>query len=225
MRKTIYKLKQKIKSILTNDKKEKRHSLVGAAINWKLKQQFQINFLKSQGIKPEDVFLDIGCGTLRGGIPIIEYLDQGNYFGIDIRDNVIKEAKKELKEENLNTKEPTILKFDDFKFLELDSKFDKILAFSVLIHLKDDIVNDCMQFVSKYLKTNESVFYANVNYGDRPDGSWSGFPVVFRSFDFYKNLAKKYGMTVSELGDLKSHGHLSGDKLSDRQMLLAFTIN
>lgn len=43
----------------------------------------QLAFLRDQGLRPEHRLLDIGCGALRAGIHLIDYLDPGHYFGID----------------------------------------------------------------------------------------------------------------------------------------------
>ncbi|WP_397362215.1 class I SAM-dependent methyltransferase [Olleya sp. R77988] len=223
MKKTIKSFKKKIKSILKLDVKEKRHELVGSSSNWKVKQRFQIDFLRKNGLNPGDLFLDIGCGTLRGGMPIIKFLNNAKYHGIDIRENVILEAKNEIKEERLIKKEPTVLSFSDFDTLKFDKNFDKILAFSVLIHLEDAILDKCLKFVSQHL-SDDGVFFANVNYGNNSDGKWLEFPVLFRSFDFYTEKAKKYSMTVEEVGQLKDFGHITEDKLSDEQMILAFKL-
>lgn len=215
--------KKKIKALLKLDVKEKRHRLVGSAKNWKIKRRFQIDFLRKKGLKPDDLFLDIGCGTLRGGIPIIKFLNKGLYHGIDIRENVIAEAKNEVQEEKLNKKEPTVISFNDFDTLSFDKKFDKILAFSVLIHLEDTILNKCLNFVSKHLSKN-GVFYANVNYGSNVDAKWLEFPVLFRSYDFYDRIAEQNNMIVEEVGMLQDFGHVTVDKLSDQQMILAFNL-
>ena len=66
------------------DKKAERHALVGPGHLWKEKRDWQMGFLLNHGLSPSDHFLDVGCGTLRGGIPIIEYLDPGNYTGFDV---------------------------------------------------------------------------------------------------------------------------------------------
>jgi hypothetical protein len=42
------------------------------------------------------VLVDLGCGTLRGGIPIIEYLDADSYIGVDVREEAIEEARRFL---------------------------------------------------------------------------------------------------------------------------------
>ena len=44
-------------------------------------RRFQIAFLKERGLVPSSQLLEIGCGPLTGGIPIIEYLEPGNYVG------------------------------------------------------------------------------------------------------------------------------------------------
>ncbi|MEP5104253.1 MAG: class I SAM-dependent methyltransferase, partial [Ekhidna sp.] len=95
-----------------------------------MKQKFQIDFLKEMGLKPQNTLLDIGCGTLRGGIPIIQFLEEEKYFGIDVREKVIEEAFKELREEKLEHKKPNIEVFSDFKELNYEHSFDIIFAFS-----------------------------------------------------------------------------------------------
>ena len=62
-------------------KKKRRHGMVGPPYLWKMKREFQIKFLTDMDLKPDHYLLDLGCGTLRGGIPIIEYLEIGHYFG------------------------------------------------------------------------------------------------------------------------------------------------
>src|SRR5437868_3523477 len=45
--------------------------------------QIQFEILKRQGCMPDSKVLEIGCGCLNAGIPIIKYLERGNYVGID----------------------------------------------------------------------------------------------------------------------------------------------
>src|SRR5436305_12939026 len=90
-------VKRKIESF-TQTPSERRHSLAGHARLWKLKRDFQIQFLLQAGLQPYQCLLEIGFGTLRGGIPIIQYLDEAHYTGTEIRRRVFEEAKKELLE-------------------------------------------------------------------------------------------------------------------------------
>src|SRR3954454_18505863 len=87
----------------------RRHTLVGPPEVWKEKRAFQIRFLVAQGLEPQTSLVDIGCGTLRGGVPIIEYLDAGGYSGVDVRAEVESEARAELEQHGLAAKRPTLV--------------------------------------------------------------------------------------------------------------------
>ena len=201
---------------------ERRHSLVGPVYLWKMKRDFQIEYLKSVGLKPDHYLLDLGCGTLRGGIPIIKYLQKGHYVGIESREHILDEGKKELLRYELNDKEPLLILSDDIATITLNINFDFIFAFSVLIHMEDKILNDCLDFVQRHLK-NSGVFYANVNIGEQEDGSWQGFPVVWRSLDFYEVSGSHHGLIVTDVGTLESFGHHSGSISQDSQRMIRFT--
>ncbi|WP_339634540.1 class I SAM-dependent methyltransferase [Bizionia echini] len=189
-----------------------------------MKQDFQIQFLKGQGMQASDTILDVGCGTLRGGIPIIEFLDIGHYYGLEVRKHVLNEGKKELKVLKLEYKKPNLISFTNFSDLQINVQFQFVFAFSVLIHFENHIAESCFEFVSQHLK-QDGVFYANVNIGNVPDGNWQGFPVVYRSINFYEDLANKNNMRLQQLGDLKSLGHVSGKDGSDKQIMLKMVKN
>lgn len=217
IRKTVGVVRKKLKAI-TQTPAERRHALVGPAHLWKMKQDFQIQFLQSHGLQPFHKLIDIGCGTLRGGIPIIDFLDKDNYYGVDVRSKVIEEGLKELDKFKLQHKNPTVQTFDHFQNLEFKVKFDYMFAFSVLIHLEDKIAMACFEFAGKYLGS-DGVFYANVNIGKNEDGKWQGFPIVFRSKDFYESMANENGLTIKQIGTLKELGHDSGQELADQQVM------
>ncbi|MCP4148294.1 MAG: methyltransferase [bacterium] len=202
----------------------RRHSLVGPAQLWKMKRDFQIAFLKKSGLKQEHALLDLGCGTLRGGIPLIEYLDTGNYMGLDSREKIIEEAKKELLTANLAHKEPILKINTDFQTLLVENKFAYIWAFSVLIHMDDDTLRKCVAFIATHLETN-GIFYANVNIGAHQEGKWQGFPIVWRTLEFYRKIAEKNNLTVEDIGPLKELGHHSGSEAQDTQRMLKFKKN
>lgn len=214
----VAKIINKLQRMFTNTNPD-RHDLVGPLNHWQLKRAFQFDFLVAMGLKRSDYFLDIGCGTLRGGIPIIDFLDTGNYTGIDIRKRVLKEAKKELKLHNLSTRNPVILHFKFFEELTFPRKFDVILAFSVLIHMDDTTVAKCFEFVAKNL-SQQGVFYANVNINSKEAASWQGFPVMFKEMEFYNELASSFHLTIEDLGTLLSLGHSSGEFDQDNQRML-----
>ena len=196
-----------------------------------MKRAWQIHFLKSQGLKPEHRLLDIGCGTLRGGIPLIDYLDAGHYAGCDVRPEALEEGRKELADAGLEAKRPALVCGDDFAATAAaldaavpggDATYDFLWAYSVLIHMKDEILDDCLRFAAGRL-ADGGVFYANVNLGERDDGGWQKFPVVWRTLEFYRSVAARHGLAVAEIGTVADHGHVSGNKLGDAHRLLKIT--
>ena len=204
---------------MAQSKKQSRHALVGPPRLWKMKREFQIKFLREMGMQPGHQLFEFGCGTLRGGIPLIAYLDAGHYFGLEVREAVLNEGRKELREARLEKKMPTLLLSDDMSKLTVDQEFDYMWAFSVLIHMNDQILHDTLAFVRSHLSEG-GAFYANVGLGEGQEGHWQGFPVVARSFEFYRQACAANGLVVSDLGRLKDLGHRSGIESQDNQTML-----
>jgi SAM-dependent methyltransferase len=200
----------------------RRHALVGNPRLWRMKRAFQIEFLRRMGLEREHQLLDLGCGTLRGGLPLIEYLAPGHYTGVDVRADVLEEARAELREAGLERQEPRLVHASDLGALELDDGpvFDWIWAFSVLIHLDDEALAAALRFAARHLAPGGS-FCANVRTEGADEGErWQGFPVVTRPLDFYRAAAARAGLSVRDLGSLAALGHTSGEPAQDRQHML-----
>ncbi len=192
-----------IPSKLTN-----RHALVGPADLWEVKRNFQKDFLINAGLKSYHRLLDFGCGTLRGGLPLIEYLDSGNYFGVDVRAETMKEAASELMESGLEGKNPTIIHCSNLSLLDFPKGFDYIWAFSVLIHLSDNILDQFLEFTRRNIAA-DGKFFANVNYGNHSDGVWRNFQLVYRSHVFYQEIFARHQLHMKDLGALHEYGHVA----------------
>lgn len=220
--KGLFKIKQPEKMV--PGKSSERHAKVGPADLWEMKRQFQFDFLLASGLKPTHKLLDFGCGTLRGGIPLIDYLKTGNYTGVDLREDVIREGIRELDEAGLRYKKPVIECCTNLSETNFNTSFDCIWAFSVLIHLEDHILRDTLGIISRHL-SNDGVFFGNVNIDTRNEGSWLEFPVVYRSFDFYEEIFREYKLIVRDLGSLQDFGHhhprLSQEAQGHQRMLCA----
>ena len=201
---------------------EPRHAQVGRPDLWQMKRAFQIDFLRGHGLQPTHRVLDIGCGSLRGGAALIAYLEPEGYSGIDVRENVLAEARRELRREKLLAKRADLVLVVDMTTLDLKRHFDVLWAFSVLFHLADPILDACFAMAARQLKP-EGVFFANVIAGDGPPGEWQGFPVAPRTIDTYRALARRHGLHVRVMGSLAELGHHSGDPSQDAQCMLAFS--
>jgi cyclopropane fatty-acyl-phospholipid synthase-like methyltransferase len=174
---------------------------------------------------PEHTLLDLGCGTLRGGIPIIRYLNNGNYTAVDVRQEVIHEARLELEESGLASKDPVLICIDNVSEMVLESSFDFIWAFSVLIHMEDNVLRGGLQFVRRHLK-NQGRFFANVVLGNSHDGHWREFPLVEREASFYQEIFLANDLCMTDLGPLSEFGHTTkvrNDELNKRQHMMKAT--
>lgn len=166
---------------------------------WEIQRQFQIAFLKDHGLEPHHLLLDFGCGPLRGGIPIIEYLDAGNYRGVDVNKEAIDEARKELREHQLEYKLPRLTHIKSIDSIRLPLLFDVIWAFSVVIHMPDDTLEEFLEFCSTHLKRG-GILYMNVNIGERrTGGKFLSFDTYVRSLEFYTAVAQKHGLRITDL--------------------------
>jgi cyclopropane fatty-acyl-phospholipid synthase-like methyltransferase len=97
--------------------------------------RLQFEFLRARGLKPNHRLLDIGCGSLRGGIHAIEYLEAGNYYGLDINPSLIEAGRHELKLAGLTHKNPHLALSDRFELGLFGKEFHYLLAQSVFTHL------------------------------------------------------------------------------------------
>lgn len=145
--------------------RELHRSTVGGM--WDEIGKLQFEFMLKQGLKPGHKFLDIGCGSLRGGVHFIRYLNEGNYFGVD-KEKWLLEAgiKIELPRYGLENKKVTLVQMDDFNFSRLGTKFDYALAQSVFTHLPWNSIMRCIVNVERVLKKGGK-FYATFFENDK----------------------------------------------------------
>ena len=137
--------------------KKVHRSFVGGM--WEELGKLQFDFLIESGLKPNHKLLDIGCGSLRGGLHYVKYLDEGNYFGLDINKSLIDAGKIELEEANLTNKHPNLIVDDKFSFDKFNSKFDFMISVSVFTHLPMNIIVRCLNNARESLSPN-GLYYA-----------------------------------------------------------------
>lgn len=176
-----------------------------------------MDFLREVGLKPHHKLLDFGCGTLRGGLPLIDYLEPGNYYGLDVRLETLKEACNELEESGLDQKMPTLMHCHNLSSLTFTGGFDYIWVFAVLIHLSDSKLGEFLSFAVRNLAPDGKIF-ANVVYGDQSDGRWRNFPLVARPQAFYQNTFLKHGLKISDMGALREFGHIARPRSLEQEL-------
>lgn len=84
---------------------------------WNEIGRLQFEFLKHNGLTPDTCLLDIGCGSLRAGVHIINYLNTKKYLGLDKENELIRLGiEKELGIENFKEKLPEFIISNNFDF-------------------------------------------------------------------------------------------------------------
>ncbi len=153
-------------------------------------------YLVSNGLRPEDKVLDLGCGNLRVGLPLIDYLDSGNYWGIDISGENLQTGRGFLAERGLEGKQPHLSINDDLKFEELaGQKFDVILAHSVFTHTPEETIEECMAHLHRVLKPS-GVFFATDFDGLRRfyHSATGNFRYPLK---FFESLCREHGYSLA----------------------------
>jgi SAM-dependent methyltransferase len=118
--------------------------MVGGA--WEEIGRLQFSFMKKEGLRPEHVLLDIGCGSFRSGRLFIEYLEPGNYLGIDKQPELVREGRvHEVGERLWAEKRPQVLISDEFDFVGFSKSPDFALAQSLFTHLSMRDVKKCLR--------------------------------------------------------------------------------
>ncbi|MCW5713097.1 MAG: class I SAM-dependent methyltransferase [Bauldia sp.] len=70
--------------------------------------QRTLDRLVERGLQPEDTFIDYGCGTLRVGALLINYLAPDRYIGLDIDQRLLDLGREMLSAEVTSEKRPTL---------------------------------------------------------------------------------------------------------------------
>lgn len=114
---------------------------------WEEMGKLQFDYLRNHGLAPHHDFLDIGCGSLRGGVKFIEYLEPGHYWGIDNNAALLDAGWAiELLQAGLQHRQPRkqLVCLSDFQFSELRHLFDYAIAQSVFTHLNWNKISLCL---------------------------------------------------------------------------------
>lgn len=198
---------------------------------WNDLGNLQLAFLQSRGMVPANRLLDVGCGALRLGCKAVDFLDAGNYFGIDLSPSLIEAGYQSELSAEQRTRLPRSNLADtaDFDLSFLEEPVDVAIAQSVFTHLPLNHIRRCLSRVAGKLRVG-GVFYATawlvpqdwpLDVAFRQPGDLNGTPIIthdlsdpyhYHLADF-AHLASDLPMQLELVGDW---GHPRG------QPMLAF---
>ncbi len=144
-------------------KKDKSHQTLGQSYSdnewFVLTGNMEFEFLTDRSTTTQSKCLDYGCGSLRLGRHMIEFLDPGNYYGLDITADFFSEGLKTLDKKMLETKKPflDVINEDTLKQLE-DVDLDVIVSTNVLMHVPKQELNGYFANIIRLMDKNTNAY-------------------------------------------------------------------
>lgn len=183
---------------------------------WKEIGQLQFNFLVAQGLKPEHTLLDIACGSLRGGVHFINYLNVGNYLGLDKEQELINRGvEQELGKDEQAEKQPEFVISNCFEFDKFSKKPDYAIAQSLFTHLVESDIKRCLKKLKEFVGHKPLTFFATFFECETPKQGELKTSHSHAKFEYTRaqmeQFGKETGWQVEYIGDW---GHPRGQKMA-----------
>lgn len=184
---------------------------------WDEMGRLQFDFLVGQGLRRHHTLVDIGCGSLRGGVRLIPYLRRGRYLGIDKRADLIAAGvTHELSRWLRWRKHPELVVSDRFEFDRFSRHADVGIAQSLFTHLTPDVIEQCLRSLAAW--SPRCRLFATFFEADTSQAN-PGEPHDHRRFAYTRDemgeLAQRAGWRFTYVGEW---GHPRG------QMMGEFTV-
>lgn len=160
----------------------------------------QYDFMIRMGLDPTDKFLDLPCGCLRGTIRLVDYMQQGRFFGADISPKMIAAAFDHITEKKYD-KSPTLKVIDDFDLPKyFSTKFDFILSVSLLTHIFPQDVADLFTGIKKVLRSTGKWYFTIYPLSEENQQTWKGeIDLTFYKVSYLQALGVGAGLKIREL--------------------------
>jgi SAM-dependent methyltransferase len=127
---------------------------------WERVGKLQLEFLVAHGLEPSGRFLDVGCGALRAGVHLVDYLDAGNYYGIDVSKELLNAGYNlELSPEQREKLPRDHLRRTNRFNVDFGVQFDRAIATSVFTHLSLNHIRLCMYRVAGQMNVGGKFFF------------------------------------------------------------------
>jgi ubiquinone/menaquinone biosynthesis C-methylase UbiE len=196
------------RAVMRSDAARSREAAVGSHTHesWLELGKLQFDYAVSHGLKPDMRMLEIGCGNLRAGRLFIEYLDPGNYYGLDISPDILIAAQDTIADHGVAAKLPHLTLVNDLRLHFLpDASFDFVHAHSVFSHSPIEVIDECLAHVGRVMATGAFFDFTF----DKTDGT--EHQVLHEDFYYRPDtliaLAAKHGLAATYMADWDSTGH------------------
>jgi ABC-type polysaccharide/polyol phosphate transport system ATPase subunit len=140
---------------------------LAAGGHWAEEGEWVFDFLRRHGLKPDDLLLDVGCGSLSAAIRLLPYMQRSHYWGYEKDlELYIAGSQIELPRVGVPVELGHFIVNDDFDFSDAPHPFDVAITSSLFRRLTLNGIARCIAGVVKKL-TPDGRFYAT--WLDNPD--------------------------------------------------------
>ncbi|MDJ0629596.1 MAG: class I SAM-dependent methyltransferase [Rhodobacter sp.] len=127
----------------------------------------QFRLATTLGLREDHSYLDIGCGSLRAGKLVLQYLLPGRYFGIEPNDWLIDEAvASEIGADLFRIKQPRFSQSAEFEVASFGQKFDFIMAQSIFSHTGLEMFRDSIAKIPAVMHDQSQFLFTAVTEHD-----------------------------------------------------------
>ncbi len=193
---------------------------------WDEVGKLQFDFLRANGLTPASRLIDVGCGCLRGGVYFVEFLGPGNYYGMDISEELLNAGYNvELRGRDLQDKLPraNLVADGEFQFSKCPVTFDIGIAQSLFTHLPVTHIWRCLSRLNPSMVGGGKLFATFFLVpDDHPIGVPFDHPHGTQSFDHKDPYHYRFRQVEQLCDDLPWHPVLIGEwgHPHDQQMVL-----
>lgn len=179
---------------------------------WETHGPRQLEYMVEQGLQPGHRLLDVGCGALRGGLHFVDYLEPGNYYGVDINETLLDAGYERELTPELQAKLPRDhLRATERFDCDFGVPFDFAIAQSLFSHISFNQIRLCLYRVAKEMQPGgrflSTFFVAPPEHPldePRDNGAcWSERNVFFYYYPDLSYVARGMPWQMNYIGDWK----------------------
>ncbi len=165
--------------------------------NHEFEKWSQPAFMMLAGLKPNHKFLDFGCGCLRGTVRLVDYLDEGNFYGVDVSEGLISQALPRIESQGIK-KKANLFALNNYNLKDLlKTKFNFILSVSVFTHLLPDSLPEVFRGISDVLE-KDGVYYFTMYPSETKDFE-GDIEVMMYKKSYLAKIAAQHGLKVVDI--------------------------
>jgi len=146
-----------------------------------LKAHQELERFRSFGLRPQSICIDYGCGSLKLGRHLIEFVDAAHYIGMDLSGRTLNEGFR-LLPSFLKQKRPLLLLISEATLeLARNAKPDMVLSTGVLKHTPPEELDSFLENLLSLLQPGTTII---LSFAEGANGYRSGSKKWFYSSDF-----------------------------------------